>query len=344
MIICRTPYRVSFFGGGTDYPQWYREHGGSVLSVTVNRYCYITARYLPPFFEHRSRVVWGRVEVVDDNDKIEHPVVRSVLQMLGIKEGVEIHYDGDLPARTGIGSSSSFTVGMLHTLLALQGRIASKEELAQLAIHIEQERLQEVVGVQDQIAVAHGGFNRINIHADDRYEVIPMTIPAERIKELNDNLILFYTGISRTASVVAADKVKSIPKKHQELFRMKEMVDQAVHILNDGRPIDEFGDLLNEAWLIKRGLSSKVSTSFIDDVYNAGLAAGARGGKLLGAGGGGFVLFYAPMERHEAVQRALHNLLRVPIEFEYSGSQVVFFSRDPYTKPMLTSHYSRVLA
>ncbi len=336
MIISRTPFRLSFFGGGTDYPVWFREHGGAVLSATINRYSYISSRFLPPFFEHKSRIVWSRIERVAENDEIEHPVVRAALAYLGIDRGVEIHHNGDLPARSGLGSSSSFTVGILHALHALLGRFVDKAELARQAIHLEQDVLHEHVGVQDQIQTAHGGFNRIVIRPDGNFTVEPMTLPRNRLNELQAHLLMLYTGVSRTASRVAREKIAAIPKKRAELRAMQQMVDEATRILADDRDITEFGRLLHESWQIKRSLAKSVSPSFVDEIYERARTAGAIGGKLMGAGGGGFIVLFARPEDHRRVLDALPELLLVPIRFEFSGSQIIFCEPETYSRMALT--------
>lgn len=332
MIISRTPYRISFFGGGTDYPAWFQEYGGAVLATTINRYCYITCRLLPPFFEHKSRIVWSQIERVMSHDEIAHPVIRAALNMLDIDTGVEIHHDGDLPARSGLGSSSAFTVGILHALHALRGEMATKRMLAVQAIHVEQELLRESVGVQDQIQTAFGGLNRIDIDPDGGFEVRPVILPEARLKELQGHLLLFYTGVARHASVVAADKIASIPSKHGELTAMRRMVDEAVGILAGDGSLLDFGRLLHEAWEIKRSLSAKVAPAFVNEIYAQARAAGAVGGKLLGAGGGGFMLFFVPPGRRQAVLDALRHLLVVPIAFERSGTQLIFYEPDQYSR------------
>ena len=335
MIISRTPFRVSFFGGGTDYPTWYREHGGAVLATSINRYCYLSCRFLPPFFEHTSRIVWSQIERVMSNSEIQHPVVRAVLEFMQIREGVEIHHDGDLPSRTGLGSSSAFTVGLLHALHALKGQMMSKMDMARDAVHVEQVLLKESVGVQDQIATAFGGFNRVDINPDDSFAVRPVILPPGRLAELQSHILMFYTGVSRLSSEVAKEHIAQIPRKTPELHRMREMVDQAVGILSSGADINDFGRLLHEAWQIKRTLSSKVAPGFVDDIYDKARAAGAVGGKLLGAGGGGFMIFFAPPERHPAIIDALDHLLMVPIEFEYGGSQIIFYDQEHHTQTAL---------
>lgn len=324
MIISRTPFRISFFGGGTDYAPWYREHGGQVLACTFNRYCYISARYLPPFFEKRSRIVWSKIEVIDYPEEIQHPAVRAGLQLLDIREGVEIHHDGDLPARTGLGSSSAFTVGLLHALYALKGAMVGKERLANDAIHLEHDVLKESVGVQDQIQVAHGGMNVIRIRTDGQFELSPVILTSERRRDLRSHLMLFFTGISRFASEVAQQQIRAIPQKGSEMRAMAGLVDEALAVLADGRDLRDFGRMLHDSWLLKRSLSDSVSNDRVDRIYEAARTAGALGGKLLGAGGGGFMLLFAEPERQPGIRAALGGLLEIPFEFEWAGSQIIF--------------------
>jgi D-glycero-alpha-D-manno-heptose-7-phosphate kinase len=326
MIITSTPLRISFFGGGTDYPVWYREHGGSVLATTIDKSCYITCRRLPPFFEYHSRVSYSRVENVKRNDAIEHPSVRACLEFLGIDEGVEIHHVADLPARAGLGTSSAFTVGLLLGLYALKGQMRDKHHLAADAIHIEQDLLNETVGAQDQVSAAFGGLNRINFNPDDSVDVNRILASQDRIKELDEHLVLYFTGFSRTASEIAHTQVKATPQRTKELNEMLQLVDEAESILaNHGRSLDEFGHLLHESWKIKRTLTQKITNSAIDEIYDAGLSAGALGGKLCGAGGGGFMMFYVPRERKEALRLKLKNLLCVPFSFSNRGSHVAVY-------------------
>jgi D-glycero-alpha-D-manno-heptose-7-phosphate kinase len=327
MIISRTPFRVSFFGGGTDYPAWFKEHGGAVLATTIDKYCYISVRVLPPFFAHRYRLVYSIVENVKEITEIQHPAVRAVLQWNGSSKGLEIHHDGDLPARSGLGSSSSFTVGLINALKALDGRLISKEELAEDAIHIEQCVLREPVGSQDQISAAFGGFNRIAFRPDGSFDLQPIILPRERQEELESHLMLFFSGISRYSSDIAQTKVDNIANRARELTAMYEMVDQAIDILrNRATPITEFGQLLNEYWCLKKRLSERVSTKFIDEVYATALGAGAVGGKVLGAGGGGFILFFVSPEQQAAVRDALKELIHVPVKLESAGSRIVLYS------------------
>jgi D-glycero-alpha-D-manno-heptose-7-phosphate kinase len=328
MIISRTPFRISFFGGGTDYPVWYRQHGGAVLAATINKYCYLTCRYLPPFFEHRIRVVYSKIEDCQRLDEIQHPSAREALRFLKMARGVEIHHDGDLPGRSGMGSSSSFTVGLLHALHALQGRPVGKKRLADESIHLEQEVLKETVGSQDQVCAAYGGLNRINFLPAGGFSVQPMTLPQERLKALNSYLMLFYTGIKRTASDVASSYVTVMGNRAALLNQMREYVDQSCAILESGRDLVAFGELLHQAWLAKRGLSEKVSNARVDALYDAARKAGALGGKLLGAGGGGFLLLFVPPEKQAKVRKQLDRLIEVPFEFEFSGSQIIFFDME----------------
>lgn len=326
MIITRTPFRISFFGGGTDYPTWYRQNGGTVLATTIDKYCYVSCRYLPPFFEHRHRIVYSKIENVQTVDEIVHPAVRAILADMGPDRGLEIHHDGDLPARSGLGSSSSFTVGLVHTLMALEGKYASKDFLAAQAIRLEQDVMKEHVGSQDQVSAAYGGFNIIEFTRDDHFIVSPMILAKARTAELQSHLMLFFTGLSRFASEVAKSKIDNFSRKERELRRMGEMVAEAIMILQSGEtPVLEFGRLLAEAWEYKRSLSDKVSTPEIDDIYDAGRRAGAIGGKLLGAGGGGFLLLFAPPEVQPAVRAALKHLVHVPFRFENDGSRVVMY-------------------
>ena len=328
MIITRTPFRISLFGGGTDYPGWYREHGGAVLSTTIDKYCYINARYLPPFFEHQFRVVYSRIESTNRIEEIEHPSVRATLNFMNFQRGVEIHHDGDLPARSGMGSSSSFTVGLLNALHALQGHMATKEQLANESIMVEQDLLKENVGSQDQVNAAYGGFNHITFHTSGEISVRPVIIPPDRQDELTSHLMLFYTGIKRTADKVAGEYVASLEAKRRQLRILRDMVEEGLSILCGHGPIKEFGELPHEGWLAKQSISDKISNSAIAEVYNAARDAGAIGGKITGAGGGGFMLLFVPPQDQPAVREKLTNLLHVPFQFEKAGSQVIFYDRD----------------
>ncbi|HNW34017.1 MAG TPA: kinase [Candidatus Ozemobacteraceae bacterium] len=328
MIISRTPFRISFFGGGTDYPSWYRRFGGAVLATAIDKYCYITCRHLPPFFEHRLRVVYSRIENCQSIDEISHPAVREVLKLLDFQRGIEIHHDGDLPARSGMGTSSAFTVGMLHAVHALKGEMCSKQQLATEGIDVEQNRLNETVGSQDQITAAHGGFNHITFHKNGSFSVNPVILPAERYEAFNSHLLLFYTGIKRTSGTIAESYATDLEARRPYLSALQDMVAHGQELLTGKDDLEPFGRLLNEAWQIKRSLSSQVSNQAVDDLYAAGLEAGALGGKLLGAGGGGFLLLFASPARHEAIRQRLHHLIHVPIRFDFSGSQIIFFDRE----------------
>lgn len=328
MITSRTPFRISFFGGGTDYPEWYRQHGGAVLATTIDKYCYLSCRYLPPFFDFRYRVVWSKVENTKTIEQIEHPVVRCLLGHLGIDRGVEIHHIGDLPARSGMGSSSAFTVGLLHGLHALQGRMVGKQELMHEAIHAEQTLLQETVGSQDQASAAHGGFNKITFAPNGQIQVSPVVLRPGRIDELDSHLMLFYTGIVRTASKVAKTYVTDLGAKRRQLRILRDLVDESIDLLASDRAIEGFGELLDEAWTVKRSLGSGISTDEVDALYGRAMAAGAVGGKITGAGGGGFLLLFVPPAQQQAVLDALPELVHVPFRFESSGSQIIFYDRE----------------
>jgi D-glycero-alpha-D-manno-heptose-7-phosphate kinase len=328
MIISRTPFRISFFGGGTDYPVWFKEHGGSVLATTIDKYSYISCRYLPPFFEHRTRIAYSRIEQVKTNNEIEHPAVRGVLQYMNVSAGLEIHHDGDLPARTGLGSSSSFTVGMLHALYALQHTMPSKAELAHAAIHVEQEILREAVGCQDQVLASHGGLCRVNFSQNGDIGYTPIVMQPSRLAAFQDHLLLYFTGFSRTASEIAKEQIERTKQRRVELFAMHQMVQEGLSVLTGDRDLCEFGELLHEAWMVKRGLTSKITTPMIDDIYDTARRAGAIGGKLLGAGGGGFMLFFARPDTHDQIKASLPGLLQVPFRFEGVGSQIVFYQQE----------------
>jgi D-glycero-alpha-D-manno-heptose-7-phosphate kinase len=333
MIISRTPYRISFFGGGTDFPAWFRKHGGAVLAATIDKYCYLTCRYLPPFFEHRIRLVYSRIESCHSLDEIAHPSVREVLRYLKIDRGVEIHHDGDLPARSGMGTSSSFTVGLFHALYALKGFMPSKHQLAEESIHIEQEVLKETVGSQDQVSAAYGGFNHISFLPNGTFSVRPITLTQERLKELNSHLMLFYTGIKRTSADIAESYVNDMEARRRQLRIMKDLIEESISILNNGDDLCGFGELLHEAWQAKRSLSSAVSNSFVDEIYASAISAGAVGGKLTGAGGGGFMLLFAPPSRQKEIREKLNALIHVPFKIEFSGSQIIFFdSEEDYSR------------
>ncbi len=331
MIISKTPFRISFFGGGTDYPAYFQEHGGAVLTTSFDKYCWISVRELPPFFGHKYRIVYSYIENVNTIEEIGHPAVRGVLNYLNHTDGLEIHHNGDLPARSGLGSSSAFTVGLLHALHAYEGRMSSKQELADKSIHIEQNVINEYVGCQDQIQTANGGFNKITFNTDGTYQIEPLILEPNRLLGLEKHLMLFFTGISRYSTDIAKTTIENIKKKSNELHHMHEMVNEAIAILNNAnRPLSEFGELLHETWLYKRQLSSKVSTPQIDDIYETAKREGAIGGKLLGAGGGGFILLFVEPARQAAVCAALKDLVYVPIKFEQSGSRIVLYQPDDF--------------
>jgi D-glycero-alpha-D-manno-heptose-7-phosphate kinase len=331
MIISRTPFRVSLFGGGTDFPAWYLRHGGAVIGGAIDKYCTISLRTLPPFFQHRSRIVYSNIELVQNISEIQHPAVRAVLSEMGVVNGVELHHDGDLPARSGLGSSSSFTVGLLHAVNAYQGRMVSKAELAAEAIRIEQQVIAEHVGCQDQIWAAYGGLNRIDFHSDGSIDVTPLVLARERREELQNHLTLYFTGISRLASEIEKQKVANFSAREANLHRMRAMVDEAAAILaSPGRSLDELGRMLHESWMLKRDLSPNVSSPEIDEIYAAAREAGALGGKLLGAGGGGFLLLCTPPERQEAVRRRLSRLISVAVRFDFNGSKIVVYEPDDF--------------
>jgi D-glycero-alpha-D-manno-heptose-7-phosphate kinase len=345
MIITRTPLRISFFGGGTDYPVWYREFGGAVLSTAIDKCCYLTCRWLPPFFDFHSRVSYSRVENVDHNSAIEHPSVRGCLEYLGIDEGVEIHHVADLPARTGLGTSSAFTVGLLLGLYALRDQMRNKHALASDAIHVEQDVVKEAVGSQDQVSAAYGGLNRINFNTDGSFDVKQVIASRGRLAALQQHCALYFTGFSRTASEIAKEQIRVTPQRKHELDLMFQMVDEAEAIVaNPNRPLDEFGHLLHESWQVKRTLTRSITNTSLDEIYEAGRSAGALGGKLLGAGGGGFMLFFVPPERRQALRMKLKNLLRIPFGFSNRGSHVVVHEPEEMYDKSLTAERCEVYA
>jgi D-glycero-alpha-D-manno-heptose-7-phosphate kinase len=329
MIISRTPFRISFFGGGTDYPSWFREHGGAVVGAAIDKYFYMSMRRLPPFFAHRYRIVYSQIELVQQISEIKHPAVRGILADLNVQEGLEIHADADLPARSGLGSSSSFTVGLLHALYALDGKMVSKRDLATQAIRMEQEVLKENVGSQDQLWAAYGGFNRIDFRCDGSFAVAPIMLPPQRRDEFTRSIMLFFTGFTRFASDFAEEKIKNMNSRKSQLRTIRSMVDSAIDMLIDPKtPVRELGDLLHESWRLKRELADNVSNAQIDEIYEAGREAGASGGKLLGAGGGGFMLFLVDPEKREQVRERLKNLIHVSVGFDTDGSKIVLYQPD----------------
>jgi D-glycero-alpha-D-manno-heptose-7-phosphate kinase len=326
LVITRTPFRISFFGGGTDYPEWYLKNGGKVLATTIDKYCYISVRELPPFFDHKFRIVYSSIESVKKIDDIAHPSVKAVLNYHGCSQGLEIHHDGDLPARSGLGSSSSFTVGLVHALRAMEGKVSSKDHLAKDAIHIEQNLIGETVGSQDQISVSYGGLNKIDFHQNGTFDVEPVILPSNRRKVLSNHLMLFFTGFTRFASEIAESQINNMSNKSKELEKMSEMVDQAIDLLQDEQaPIGAFGELLDRNWGYKRSLSNRITTPEIDNIYEKAKKAGAIGGKLLGAGGGGFMLLFVPPEKQANVREIINDLIFVPFEFDDSGSRIMLY-------------------
>lgn len=328
MIITRTPFRMSFFGGGTDMPDFYHEHGGAVLSTTFDKYCYVDVRHLPPFFKYRTKLVYSKIEKVSEMDEIKHPLIREAIRFLRMQR-IHLVYDADLPARTGLGTSSSFAVGLLNAFYALKGKAVDRKRLADEAIYLERELCQEEGGIQDQIAAAYGGLNRIDMDANG-YVVKPIVISNARKRALNDRLMLFFTGFTRFSASIQKDTMTALTTKEQRLLEMKDMVDEAESILLSKRDLNAFGELLHASWELKRGLSKKISTDSIDALYAKARAAGAVGGKLLGAGGGGFLLFYVEPEAQPRVREALKDLLYVPFFFETSGTTVLHYDAEDY--------------
>jgi D-glycero-alpha-D-manno-heptose-7-phosphate kinase len=327
MIITRTPYRISFFGGGTDYPAWYKDHEGMVLSTTIDKYCHIHCRYLPQYFDYKYLLRYYLREEANTIDDIKHPSVRECMRYLGINNGIEMVHTGDIPAQAGMGSSSAFTVGLLTALYGLIGKMTTKRRIAREALHIEQDMIKENVGSQDQVAAAFGGFNKIEFGGDRGFYVSPLPLSRDKINLLQSHLMLYFTGLSRNASDIAAEQIKTVQQKKTELRVLMQMVCEAVSILH-GKPehITEFGKLLHESWLIKRGITKMITTDKIDSLYNAAIDAGALGGKLLGAGGGGFLLLFVPPENQPRVKERLKDSLLVPFQFENLGSQIVMYS------------------
>jgi len=328
VIISRTPFRISFLGGGTDYPNWYKEHGGCVISTTINKYSFVTVRYLPPFFDYKYRIRYFAHEETQTLNEIKHPSVRECAKYLQIKKGFEIVHNADLPAQSGLGSSSTFTVGLLNALYSLKNCMPTKKELALDAIHVEQNLIGEYVGSQDQTAAAFGGLNKISFNSMNDIEVDPIILPSERRYALQENLMLFFTGFSRNASDLAKVQIEATCNNENKLNTIVEICNEGLSVLIDTKqPIDNFGKLLGEQWKVKRELTDKISNNEIDSIYEAGLSAGALGGKLLGAGGGGFILFYVKKNKQNKVRSALKRLLYIPFSFEFTGSKIIYYSR-----------------
>ncbi len=329
MIITKTPFRMSFFGGGTDMEDFFKKHGGAVISTTFDKYAYVTVRHLPRFFEYKTHLTYSKTETVNSYDEIQHPAIRNAMKMLDMHE-LRLTYDSDLPARSGLGTSSSFAVGMLNAFYALKGKYADKKKLADEAIYLERVLCNEAGGWQDQIAAAYGGLNRINFN-DEGYEVLPIIISPERKKQLNDNLMMFFTGFVRFSSDVQKANAETSEEKIARLKEMLGLVDEAERILEDkSTDLDDFGRLLDHTWKLKRGTGKAVSTSAIDEFYDKGMKAGALGGKLLGAGGGGFLVFYVQPEKRAAVMEAMKDLLYIPFQFEEGGTRVVHYTPESY--------------
>ena len=329
MIISRTPFRISFFGGGTDYPTWYENNEGEVISASINKYAYITVRELPPFFDYKHRIQYYLREEVNSIEEIKHPVVREAMKYLNISFGIEIVHSADLPARSGLGSSSTFTVGLLHALRTFQHKIVTKRELALTAIELEQKIIRESVGSQDQTAAAFGGLNLIKFNKTQTFEVRALNLSKNRLKLFQDHLLLCFTGFSRTAELVAKIQIEAIGDSETQLLQMLDILNEAKSIIyNDSEPIEKIGSLLAEQWLLKKSLTNKISNPLIDEIYEAGINAGAIGGKLLGAGGGGFMLFFAKPEFHDRIKLKLIKKLFVPFRFEHTGSQIIYYSHD----------------
>lgn len=322
MIITRTPFRMSFFGGGTDMPEFFNEYGGSVISTTFDKYCYVTARHLPPFFNYSTELVYSKIERVNNLVELEHPAVRNAMKMLDMRE-MRVAYEADLPARSGLGTSSSFAVGMLNAFHCIKGTYASKERLVKEAIVLERELCAEAGGWQDQVAAAYGGLNRIDFR-DNAFSVRPIIMPSERKHELNSNLVMFFTGFTRFSSDM--QKANHIASKTEQLREMLALVDAAENVLTDkNKSLNEFGRLLDTTWCLKRGTENQISSEPIDEIYQRGINAGALGGKLLGAGGGGFLVFYVEPDAQASVREAMDGLLQIPFAFEDGGTSVVYY-------------------
>lgn len=329
MVITQTPFRMSFFGGGTDFPGFYNEHGGAVISTTFDKYCYVNVRHLPPFFEYSTELSYSKIERVKNIDEINHPSIRECMRYLDMRD-IRLTYESDLPAKSGLGTSSSFAVGMLNAFYSLKGKYKSKRELADDAIYLERELCNEAGGVQDQIAVAFGGFNRIDFSADG-YQVTPVVMSNERKEILNNNLMMFFTGFSRFSSDIQTSTQAVLKDKTAQLLEMYSLVDTAQGILTDkNSDLNDFGRLLDHTWKLKRGITTRISTNSLDEIYEKAMSAGALGGKLLGAGGGGFFVFYVEPEKRKSVMQALDKLLYIPFKFEDSGTRVIYFDAEDY--------------
>lgn len=330
MIITQVPFRVSFFGGGTDFPAFYNEHGGKVISTSIDKYCYLNVRHLPPFFDYSTHITYSIIESVGTEEEIKHPAIREAMKFLDMHD-LSITYDADLPARSGLGTSSSLAVALLLSFYALKGKHVDKQRLAEEAIHLERVLCRESGGVQDQIAAAYGGLNRIDF-SQEGFSVNPIVISNEKKERLNGNLMMFFTGFARFSSTIQTEHEKAIQSKGQQLLEILSLVDEAEKALTTG-DWDEFGRLLDYTWRLKRGLNAAVSTNVIDRFYETAKKAGALGGKLLGAGGGGFLLLYVQQERQEAVSQALHGLKEIPFRLETGGARILYYASESYTPP-----------
>ncbi len=338
MIITRSPYRISFFGGGTDYHTWYEEHGGEVLSTSINHYNYISCRYLPPFHpEYNNRIAWRILEYPKTIDEIQHNAIRGALKYYRIERGIELSNQCDLPARSGLGSSSAFSASLIKAIKALKGKMISKQELALETINLERNVLFENVGVQDQIASVYGGLNHIKIDRNGQFVVEPVIINEKRKQHLNDHLLLFFTGVSRTSSEVCEKQIKSAKSNHKQLTRIQAMVPEAIEILTEG-DLNDFGELLHETWTLKKSLTDDISTPYIDEIYARAIGNGAIGGKVLGAGGGGFMLFFAKPEFHSKIKDALREFIHVPFSFDNEGTSIIHYE----TKLYQLNSYERI--
>ncbi len=329
MIISKTPYRISYFGGGTDYPEWYLKYGGQVLSSSIDKYVYITCRHLPPFFKHNIRIVYSKMEYCNNVKQVKHPIVRAVLNELNIKNNIEIHYDGDLPARSGIGSSSSFTVGLLNSLLEYKKNKISKKNLLEKAIYVERILNKENVGSQDQTSATYGGLNHIKFNKNGKIIINKINLNKKDLKNFQQKFMLFHTGIFRIADKITKTYVDKLQVKYAELDKIKNHVNHAIKYLYD-KQFDSFGNLLDETWHHKRQISKNISNSTIDEIYKIAIDNGALGGKLLGAGGGGLILFYVPENSQQKLIKKLSKLTYIPFKISFEGSRIIYNSNNKF--------------
>ena len=329
MIISKTPYRITFFGGGTDYPSWYKENGGQVINATIDKYIYITCRHLPPFFDHNIRLSYSKNESISDVKLIKHPAFRETLKFFNVNKNIEIHYDGDLPSKSGIGSSSAFTVGLVNAISQFKNKNITKKKLASYTIYIEQKMIKENVGSQDQIAAAYGGLNHIKFSKKDEFKVKKIDISKNSLTHLNNKLMLFHTGVFRKADLVSKKYINKLNTKSKYLNEMSQMVNESINLIKQDN-LDQFGKLLNESWKLKKMISSNISNSFIDDIYNTAIQSGALGGKLLGAGSGGFMMFFVPESKQKKLINALQKLLYINLNLEDDGSKIIYNSQNSF--------------